>query len=345
VNIGIGIGLNRGRIHLPTDVAWEDLGVVATIAAQPTATGRIIAGLKQWNDRIYLSYGDYNTGTSTVQILAWNELTEAFVPTLGTFNSDGIHQGRIINNELWFPSVDPTSGTNGFIAKITPAHAYSQYTAPGVSCIHLFDCAVFNGQPMLIGSANITTPVVCDHGAAWRFNGTSWDLTLSEAPDACGVASPGYRAYTGFSIGSRFYTKTYSTGDTWYTDDGTNWFVAPVAIFGVSAGRAVEVNGGALVKTNNDPQGVGTQLYRYDGATNVMVTAFSNDHVKGPDGLVYSLWNLSAAVRKIQVATSPEATSFADLYYNTPLNGRSLCVTDDFFYIGTTDSHLWRLQR
>jgi hypothetical protein len=345
VSIGIGIGQHIGRA-VKREPQWVDLGVVPTIAAETTANGRAIGGLVQWNNRIYMSYGDYNSGTANVQILSWNEQTEAFMPSLGTFNSDGIHIGRIIGNELWYPSIDPRTGTDGFIAKITAAHAYSQYTANGTVVWHVFDCAEFNGQPMLIGSAWVAGTPACDHGAAWRFNGTSWDKPLSVPPAQCGVApSPGYRAYTGFKIGSRFYVKTHSTGGTYYTDDGTNWTLGPAIMTSVAASRALEVTGGVLCKTNEYPNGGGTLLKRFDGTTDVTVTSYSNDHVKGPDGLVYSLYNFNAANRKVQVSTNDAATAFSDKYTGIPALACSLCVTNQYIYLGTTDSHLWRRER
>lgn len=320
-------------------VGWVDLGQNSTIAAVSTADGRKIAALTEWQGRIYLGYGDYDQNQpNAVSVLSWNTATGAYATSLGTFSSNVIDIGRVIDDELWFPSIDMSSGTHGHYAVVTGSHAYTQVT-PGssISAWHLFDCIYFNGQPMIAGSS-YESGGACDHGAVWRYNGSAWSKVVDITPATCGVFSPGFRIYGMFTIGSTLYAKPYSSSAVRYTTDGSSWSTGS----GLSTSilwRAVEVNGGAVYRTDEFPPANPTALKHYDGSTETTLVASGVvDHCLGPDDLLYYLTGTS-----IYVSDDDAGDSFTELLDDAPADASSLCVTADAIYVGTEDSHLWRI--
>jgi hypothetical protein len=314
-------------------VGWVDLGEQTTIDAVSTAEGRIIASLTEWNGRIYLGYGDYqNNQPSAVNILSWNTATGAYASSLGTLGTNAAYDWRVIDDELWMVANDMASGTHQHYGVIDASHGYTDVN-PGsqTNGHHLFDAIYFSGAPFVCGAGYIDGS--CSTGSVWRYGGSSWSQVDTITPGTCN--STGYRTYGLFVIGSTLYAKPWA-GTIRTTTDGTSWSNGS----GMSSSQCihpVSVDGGVVYRTGHGPFTSALKYYNGSSETTLESSGVIS-HEKGPDDLLYYLKGTS-----IYVSDDDDGDSYTELLDDAPTGASSLCVTADAIYVGTDDSHLWRI--
>jgi hypothetical protein len=320
----------------PQDEDWADLGVVPTIAAVATLDGRKIHTLKEWNGRIYMGYGDaLGNAPSTISLIAWDTVSQSYITLSGgTLNSNAAYSFRVINNELWTLAVDPASGSFLEYATISSSHGLTIVNSGGaINGYHLFDSVYFNGNAYLAGAAFVEGTY--SHGTVWRQSGGVWTKTL-EMTNVGNVA--GYRMYGLFAIGATLYAMPFGLTLRSSTD-GTTWTNTGIS-FTNTIEKPMNVSGGVIFKIDFASSNPTTALRRFNGTADTsVITSGVQDVCLDPAGTPYIL--IGSEIR----SGNATGTTFTAVLSDVPANSQSLCVTATHYYIGTSDSHVWRKPR
>lgn len=328
---------NNADVNGPQDEPWADLGVVPTIASVSTADGRKIHTLREWQGRIYMGYGDSNFNQPTaINAIAWDTVSQSYVTLSGgTLNANSNYSLRVVNNELWMVSNDAASGTHMEYAVVDASHALTIVNSGGsINGYHLFDSLYFGGNPYLCGAA--WQSISCSDGAIWRQSGGVWTKVLNVVPSTCNGL--GYRIYGLFAIGSTIYAGVFGQSLRSSTD-GTTWTSTGIS-FTNRPEKAMNVSGGVIFKSDYNSTNPTTSLRRFNGTADTSVIASGvQDVCLDPSGIPYVL--IGTEIR----TGNATGTTFTTTLSDVPANAQSLCVTATHYYIGTSDSHVWRKPR
>jgi hypothetical protein len=131
--------------------------------------------------------------------------------------------------------------------------------------------------------------------------------------------------------------RRYTNGTSRKTTDGTTWATGPSFPTNV-VNRPIPVAGGVLYQSYYTSLGPNT-LYRFNGTTSTSVHTSVKDHCLGTDTTVYLLTGSTIK------SGSADGMSWTTELSDAPSSGRTLAVTDDAFFVGTDDSHLWPAYR
>lgn len=345
ISLGIGTPIGRnGKVTPVTPTPWVDLGQYPNIAAAVTAESRMVASLTPFNGRIYAGYGDTvsNEPSLGVTLVAWDETSQTFLPSIGTLESYADFRMRNLGGTLWVPGGDQINarGTQTVWATIDSGHNFVQ-TANGLPTVyHLMDITSFNGHTLMCGSKYVSG--VCSLGVVWRFNGSTWDEKI--VMGTCGDGLD--RRIYGFcrTGDGKIYARSTNVVTTYESSDGLNWTAAVAAANPQIAATTLFTGTVTMYRGTHRPPGTAVSVSRY-GPTSLFG---SNIGLPAPGAVDMCLdnenrpWYLCPSMIYRSIDTGASAfTSFVA----PPANASAICVTDQYIYVGTTDSHLWRKAR
>lgn len=305
--------------------AWSDLGPVPVIAANPTATGKMIVALQPFNGKLYLGYGDWDTGQQAGCDLAYWDGTA--YGSVGHYATDAFWSLRLVNGELWAMVTDPEVGADPDVV-VVKADGTVRLVQDSLSADtwHTFDAIAFNGGIYMAG--------------AWRGPSGSSQATVWKR----GVRADGRETWTGvmtlssnlrvygFGVIGTTLCALLANGIVRKTIDGTTWTTAPNATN--AAANSVTSFAGQLVYLYGWTAYGAQTLLRYDGAATTIV-------LSGVSGICSDGTTLYALTGGT-IKRTTDLTNWETVCTDAPTNGRSLAVMDGALYVGTVDSHVWR---
>jgi hypothetical protein len=323
----------------PAVIAWTDLGVNATIAAEGTADARTIWTIEPFSGKLYLGHGNYTVDSGPCDIIAWDPATEAYETALASVEVDAITIMRVIDNVLYVIGQDTTGIGNTDYATFDGT-TWTEVDRASLAQDHLFDVQEF-GSSLYIGGQIDGTALA----TVWRSTdgGTTWTAVETTGTDQ--------RTYLLMVHGGWLYAQTmHTTGGprslSRRTQDGTTWSDGPDLLaqnLGSGWKSYSLANGDACFLTKGNyntsivPIANATNYpVRFDGAASE-VQAFGPawDWTKAGDW-IYCLFQ-DQTIRATQ-----DLVSWFLIADDAPAAGRSIGVLDSLVYIGTTDSKLWR---
>lgn len=300
-------------------LTWTTLGTHQDAAAQPSARGKTIHDLHQFENRLYVGYGDYGDNTGPIRHRPWNPSTNAWEDE-GLQDTEEVNNYQTINGSLYSPSVDPACcGSPLELAANASDYAVLSGTRtwPDVDKFqshHVFDMRAFGTSIIASGSSDGCN-VSC--ATVWKSDngGTSWSQWFYDTTDATNQFG-GHRCYDLASFGTRAWAncttgmKTYN-GSSWVSDSTQQYGHKESVVFNSTLVAPVRGN-----------------LYSWNGTSESTLRSGSHKftsvdrtqlYVADTSGNVYVSTNLSSWT---SVGTMPtSATSFAavcgKLYYGT----------------------------
>ena len=313
----------------PDRTKWQDLGEVETIAnTNRPPISRVIIQLQPYGHRIFLGYGEWDYGLDYCDLIAWNTEAQAFEQMAVDVATDAFWTLRVVNNELWALVTDPSVGTDPDAA-VFDGQITSLVNSSFLTPWHLFEILEWHGAIFLAGANRAGDEST---GCVWSSadGGKSWGIALE--------TSTSIRIHGLFPLDDLLYAVGLQ-GETWTTKDGSSWITAPMNLLPrgsicvrpiVFADQAFYLNGwspygpqdlcafdGEVARLLSDVGGV-FDVYA-EGSTSMVLTA--DQRILQSVDLV--AWDVTAA--------------------DVPPTGRSLCTLNSSLYVGTTDSHLWRM--
>jgi hypothetical protein len=337
-----------------TPSGWVDLGVVSQIAAIGTAWGKTVSALTPFQGRIFLGYGDYNANVPSVtKLIGWSVSAQSFAE-YADIPSHAILDNKVIGNQLSVAYTDNNDLTGGQSHTFDNADMSLEVLtwAPAEQPIHTYASELFLGKRYLGGSEYVPhlqpDGIKPDQVAIWREDvgdpdGFPWhdvvvhgahnDLYPSSYYNPLVNTNTPNRCNGLFVIGSTLYAgiNTFADGGVKIikTTDGHNWTFVTT---GVTRMKKPVVVGGEAWFGNVDPGGGTSALQKFNGTTRTTVVSSGVwDHCLGDDGVLYYL-NSAGQIKNAAGTTLVTA----------PANVRSIARFGGFWYIGTSDSHLWR---
>lgn len=327
---------------LETAPTWEDLGENTIISASGDTEAMRISSLEVYNGRVYLAYGDYDTNKPDggSKLLYWDIGTEAYVDSGVTLPGYGMDLA-LIDDELWVLTNDEAVGTHLSYTTIEPDFTTTiRNFGSQIMGYHIFDAYFFNGKPFLCG-AHYGSGGDSD-GAVWRYDAPNWVLAVSNTTIH---ATTGYRIYTLLEADGYLWAKSHAA-TTYRSSDGETWAAFGIAISAQASKGISLASGCALYRTAHWPPSGGNAVFRLKDSQTLLVFAqtlngkFSRDLYKASDGTPYilddggNIWKGNA-----------DGALFTRIVTGGPSTASSLCLDDDYYYVGTYDSHLWRVRR
>lgn len=190
--------------------------------AQPTSFGRRIARLTPFAGKIYpLSYGDLDTNTGPLDVVALDVTAQTIGAVEATLNTEQFCTVRVIGGKIYAPYADPR-GTNS-----DPTQGqYAVCGAPGswtvvtsvTGVTHAFDVAETVDGLWVCGSRD-------DVAVVWRStdDGATWGeaLTVTTGPD--GARFYAFAQFGGDLIAFYFDDVTTTALAYMWTAGGTEW--------------------------------------------------------------------------------------------------------------------------
>ncbi|MBI2676600.1 MAG: right-handed parallel beta-helix repeat-containing protein [Candidatus Yanofskybacteria bacterium] len=184
-------------------------------AAQPTADGRIIGTLHDFDGKIFSGYGDYGANTGPIAIRSYNPLTKNSRVEY-VMRTEQIARYMNVGDRLYAVAIDPGGGGNSVTIGGDVEYAYRKLGGSAwvggnnttSRFAHVFDIASLDGQGIwLFGSvdpddgAAIHSP---DGGKTWDPKENSANLYLPGT-----VESQGWnRLYFGGTLNGKLYTQS-----------------------------------------------------------------------------------------------------------------------------------------
>ena len=310
-------------------------GTMIPVGPNPASTQSSVPalhGLKAFNGRIYMGYGNWNRHPA-VALTSYDSASHAFVVEHDA-GTDSLAVFRELGGRLFAPHVDPLHYEDfrdfSFLDPSLPGNGWRDGTPLGF--LHIFDMAEANGDLFFCGSKGNFEGT--GSGAALgmsRDNGLNWSVVR------VGSVS---RYYWCFAHGGRVHTQDgYYENDTFVTNSlfgsystlykptylgtGTNALSYTVAL----SSRAP-----AMESTST------AELMRFDGTTlGSILSGVIDFTVRGK--AVY-------CVRPDQIVLCPDATVPAPSFVPLPVEGvpsgrTCLEVLHDRVYVGDTSGTLW----
>lgn len=161
------------------------------------------------SEGVLLEYGDYPANTGPISIIAV-AANGVVTNLLGALPTEQVKRYRVLNGEVWLPSIDPRGAASGFLAT-NAGGAWQVVTVavPGLAVVeHMYDVALDpdTGDLLVCGSHSPDTAFVwrsTDGGATW----------VEELGHATGAAD-GYNRFYAFRVseGRLVVSKTNEPG-------------------------------------------------------------------------------------------------------------------------------------
>lgn len=325
---------------------WYDLGQLSDVAACSTAQARQIASLTLFNGRIYVSYGDYGGNQpSGVHVISFDDTN--WFDDLGTFGTFADFHPRTVGSELWFPANQATGSQD--IAVVSSSHVLSTISDSNVTHFHLFDAIQYGTDQFVCGGHYVDAST--SYARVWRRSSGTWSAveTISSA-----VTTVGFRYYGLFELGGDLYAVPFHANMR-KTSNGTSWSSVSSTTFGYRPARFMNVSGGVIWRESATDNSWGhtrqiggtLPLVRWTGTGSTStVESNSIDHCLDEGGVPWVLRDVSGTLEiAYGNASATSWTQESDEGDGVPANASALCVTDDAFFIGTEDSHLWLYYR
>jgi hypothetical protein len=121
--------------------------------------------------------------------------------------------------------------------------------------------------------------------------------------------------------------------------NGTTWTNTGIS-FTNTIEKPMNVSGGVIFKIDFASSNPTTALRRFNGTADTsVITSGVQDVCLDPAGTPYIL--IGSEIR----SGNATGTTFTAVLSDVPANSQSLCVTATHYYIGTSDSHVWRKPR
>lgn len=328
--------------------SWEDLGAPSDISGLTDAEAKTISGVQEFNGRVYIGYGDYdsNIPVGGTKILYWDVNTEAFVDSGEVLTGYGTTM-RLMDDELWMLVNDMAVGTHMSYFTIDSTHTITERNfGSQIMGYHLLD-ALYDpdtGAKLLCGAGYEDAD--SSNGGLWRWNGTGWTQELDVLG---GTETSGYRIYTMMKSAGYIWAKSHLASTYRSNDGGDTWSTIGIALPGEAAGAINLPGGNALCRSGHWPPAKDSSVWRLKGDTAsaaVVFNAFDGNGIANtalalsPDGRGYGVFD-DGTLRMFH----PDGATLITIADDLPTNVSALCVTTDMIYIGTFDSHIWRRAR
>lgn len=224
-------------------------------AAQPTATGRTLRNVDDYEGRVYAGYGDYGVNTGPIAIRPYDPNTRAFGAVEFVQDTEAIETFRTIDGKLWSPAIDTRVGYDFAVR----ADGVWSEPVSEIPSWHVYDIAQrVPGELFLSGSTYADCAVTGCDGAVWRSTdgGATWAFSFTEP------GNPNYgRCFNMVAFQNKAYVQC-STGR--YVFDGATWRTTsqPASLFGPEGQVVFD---GRLVYVHN------SELWAFDGATSIKI--------------------------------------------------------------------------
>lgn len=318
------------RIAQVTETSgWTDLGPVASIAStQQPPISRVIVQLQPFAGRIFLGYGEWDIGLDKCDLVAWNPGSDVFETVVSSVATDAFWTLRNVGNELWALVTDPAVGTDPDVVAVS-GDGSRVIASADVAPWHLFDVCEWSGSIYLAGALRDGE---MSRGCVWRSEdgGTQWQIALK--------LQDSERLYAIFTMDSKAYAVA-NNGRIWMTSDGVEWewFAESLLPAGAECMRPVSA-AGQIVFLGGWPAYGAQNAYAFNGQT---ISAVGDPRsildIFSDSGLLLLLTSDGAMKQSNDLITWDTVSD------SVPASARSLCVLADDLYVGTSDSHLWRL--
>lgn len=322
--------------------AFVPVGVHPDAAAQPTATGRIIATLKPWQGRLWAGFGDYTANTGPIGIRAFDPLTQTFSAISFQSGTEATYLYREIGGALYAPHIDPVAGesSGGFARAFAAAPDTWRDTMP-VTAVHLYDTFTLDGTDRwLVGSRG-------NDATAWRsLDGAAW-VNVPEIAVPPTAPATFTRFYFGIVRSGQVHVQAASSSRS-KVFDGTNWSDGPDLLPGAAYGWHVEDFAGRSVYQGSHA-GIGfSRLIGFDGLVAAELGVLAYDYAIA-DG---NLWALVVRFTPVP-GTSGGGTWALDGVYQTadlctwtrvasaPPELRSIAIDGGRMHAGALDAALF----
>ena len=298
--------------------------------AQPTAEGKTISALKQWNGKLYSGYGDYGANTGPIAVNPFDGSSFAASPELGAADTEAILGYRSIGGKLYAPSIDPRVSSDFAVGSAGSTGSSWMNPAP-IHTSHAFDMATLTGSDLwLVGSSG-------SDAVAWRSldGGATWAEML-RLPPASGASGDFARFYGVGVHGGKLYLQAsdyYSyIQPTSKVFDGSRWTDGPS--LNAPLGHS-EAFAGKLLFHGNFHPGTNGPLKAFDGSTVTTTLQSSIFDYAVDNGTVYALTTDRKVLASQDLATWTQVGS-------APSVARSIGVMGGKVYLGGTDSGIYR---
>jgi hypothetical protein len=330
---GLVLGLISAVLALvPASGAGAQTSGEFTLAAvhpaartQPTELGQVLTELRVHDGTVWAGYGDYEANTGPIALSAFDPAApaqgfqQAFLS-----DTEAIYNLREVNGQLVAPATDPRSSSD--FAIDGPWRDQQPFGAT-----HVFDTVSLDGNDLwMVGSQNIDA-------VAWRSvdGGTSWTEALRIAPRRGNDFARFY--FTGVIDGSLVVQARDAMGGPHRSAmgfDGVAWSERPTMLLDDDRGWRTDAYGAGLVYHSSGHARQGAARH-YDGTATTTLHPDAYD-VEVTASHVWILTATGAVIRSSDLAAW-------DTVAQAPATARSLAVTGETLYVGTTASELWTM--
>ncbi len=304
-----------------SDNAPQLLSTHPWAAAQPTEIGRQLVELRVHDGKVWAGYGDYSANTGPVTLAPLD-------PSNGTYgasfdlDSEAVYNIRQIRGQLVAPATDPRANADFGIG------APWSESRP-LRATHVYDSVSLTDDDLwMVGSSG-------RDAVAWRSmdRGQTWTEALRQPPENANDAARFY--FAGRLNDSLVLQAADARGGPQRTAlefDGLGWAELPSILERDDRGWRAEEFGAGIVFHTVGHGRAGSVRY-FDGQVTVTLMLDAYD-VEVTDEAVYILATDGSVVRSTDLATWDRVGA-------GPQTSRSLAVSGDQVYFGTTDSEIW----
>ena len=321
----------NGPATLYAEGQWIEIGMHPQAVKQRTAWGKTIQRMTSFNGRIYLGYGDWNANTGPISITSLDPVTQKFSSEWISM-TECVSNYRPISGRLFAPAIDPRGGPPK-AAGYAVGDSQGKWNDNPVFMEHAFDMATLTGDDLwLVGSYGDYHSMALrslDGGRTWKKS-----LDLFRAGDTMS------RFYFVFELNRKLYVQSSSDINS-MVFDGTTWAAGPQI---TRLGHHSESFAGKIILQSGigvGPRGDADcgQLLVFDGIHNAL-----------PIPLDTPVWNFSVNGNTLYVLQANMLIKCTRDLINwatvatAPVNSRSLVVSANRLYIGTTDSKIYEYE-
>ncbi len=320
-------------LNTKASTTFELVGTHPYAVAQSTASGKILTGMQEHDNKLYIGYGDTSANTGPIRVTAYDPATNSFTNE-HVSATEAIWTYRPINSVLFAPSDDPQSDFSTDYTTGAPWNSVSS-----IRMTHNFDMAQLGTTLFAVGSRDVNAIV-----AKSTDGGASWSTVMTEAPISGDIA----RYYFAAVFNNKLYVQAYA----YYNNkphanskvfDGANWSNGPNMLPLGGHGWHPKVHGTKLLYQTHLPNNMlGTsgndksRLMVFDGtaATSPLSSQIYDFAING--NYVYVL-GVDGNIRR-----SVDLQNWTTIG-SAPANSRSMAFLGTTMYVGTTDSKLYKL--
>jgi hypothetical protein len=331
--------------HVEHKSTFELLATHPDAAAQPTATGRVIATLAAFNGELYAGYGDYGENTGPITIRGFDVATGRFGDPLLRSQTEAIYLFRMIDRRLYAPHIDPSGDAvmGGFACAILDDSGHVVWTdhVPVVAA-HVFDVNTLTGSDLWLAGSERADAVV------WRSldGGATWSEALRERPSFaqttryCGIGVLNGKLYVQKSEPARTSSRVFD-GNSW--SDGPNLLPPSGFLWHPQrfAGRIVYMSNHSGIRVS--------PLYCFDGTQMREALNPIARGQRGP-GAEKGVYDFTIADNRLFTLGVDQVVRWTDDVQSwhkaadAPAEARSLCVVGDKVYLGGKDGAIYKSQ-